>query len=167
MHLSLKLIMPVLIPLKVGGLAAFAVTKDPWYLLPMAVSPIGGSSSISPPYSNGSYHHQMMTSPFSTSPPVCIPRSSASPPTSTLSTNSYQTSTPQASFRDKPLDLIKEKENQEAQDLSLSGVKQRLPLSLRSPSDSNIKRSKSSTPPTSATISRAFKHDLASSWRPW
>ncbi|TWU13055.1 hypothetical protein CA54_18810 [Symmachiella macrocystis] len=40
MHLSLKLIMPVLIPLKVGGLAAFAVTKDPWYLLPMAVSPI-------------------------------------------------------------------------------------------------------------------------------
>lgn len=136
-------------------------------VMAMAVSPIGGSSNISSPYSNGSYHHQMMSSPFSTSSPVCIPRLSTSPPTSTLSPSSYQTPMSPDSIREKPLDLIKEKENQEAQDLSLSGIKQRLPLSLRSPSDSNIKRRKSSSPPISGILSGAFKHDSASSWRPW
>jgi hypothetical protein len=65
-----------------------------------------------------------------------------------------------ASNREKPLDLIKEKENQ-AQDLSLNGGKQRLPLSLRSSSDSNIKRSKFLSPSTS------LNHDSGPSWRPW
>jgi len=40
MHLSLKLIMPVLLPLKIGGLAVFTVTQNPLYLLPLAFSPI-------------------------------------------------------------------------------------------------------------------------------
>ncbi|MEO2018952.1 MAG: hypothetical protein ABGZ53_31785 [Fuerstiella sp.] len=40
MHLSIKLAAPVLIPLKVGGFAAFAATGNFLYLLPIMVSPI-------------------------------------------------------------------------------------------------------------------------------
>merc|ERR1712223_1122380 len=121
-----------------------------------------GMSPMSPPYSSaGSYHQPTMTSPFSTSSPVFTPRSSTSPLSSNHPSSIYQRSLSPSSIREKPLDLIKEKENHVAQDLSLNSAKQRLPLSLRSPSDSNIKRSKSSSPPTS------LKHDSPSSWRPW
>ena len=133
-------------------------------VMAMAMSPIASPPSISSTYSNTSYQPPMMSSPFSTSsPPACIPRRTTSPLTPNESSNSYPSTmmSPVSSIREKPLDLIKEKENQEAQDLSLHGAKQRLPLSLRSPSDANIKRSKSSSPPTS------FKHDNPSSWRPW
>ena len=40
MHLSIKLAAPVLMPLKVGGFAAFAATGNILYLLPIIVSPI-------------------------------------------------------------------------------------------------------------------------------
>jgi hypothetical protein len=40
MHLSIKLATPVLMPLKVGGFAAFAATGSFLYLLPMIVSPV-------------------------------------------------------------------------------------------------------------------------------
>ncbi|MCP4787791.1 MAG: hypothetical protein GY903_29120 [Fuerstiella sp.] len=40
MHLSIKLAAPVLMPLKVGGFAAFAATGNFLYLLPIVVSPI-------------------------------------------------------------------------------------------------------------------------------
>ncbi len=40
LHLSLKLILPILIPLKIGGLAAFATTGKPVYLLPLIVTPV-------------------------------------------------------------------------------------------------------------------------------
>ncbi|MEO1979937.1 MAG: hypothetical protein ABGZ24_05425, partial [Fuerstiella sp.] len=40
MHLSIKLATPVLMPLKVGGFAAFAATGSFLYLLPVIVSPI-------------------------------------------------------------------------------------------------------------------------------
>merc|ERR1712223_1296727 len=104
-------------------------------------------SPMSPPYSSaGSYHQPLMTSPFSTSSPVSVPRSSTSPLSSNHPSSIYQRSLSPASIREKPLDLIKEKENQEAQDLSLNGARQRLPLSLRTPSESNIKRLKSSSP---------------------
>ena len=118
-------------------------------------------SSIPSQYSNIAYQQPLMTSPFSTSSPVSIPTISTSPLTSNLSPNSLQSCMSPGSIREKPLDLIKEKENQEAQDLSLNGGKQRLPLSLRSPSDSNIKRNKFSSPSTS------LKHDSGPSWRPW
>ena len=130
-------------------------------VMAMAMSPVGGSPNLSSPYSAGSYHQQMMASPFSTAPQICLSRSSTSPLSSTISPKSCQSSMSPVSMREKPLDLIKEKENQEAQDLSLHGVKQRLPLSLRSPSDTNIKRSKSTSPPIS------LKHNSPSSWRPW
>ncbi len=39
MHLSLKLITPVLLPLKIGGVAAFAATGEIKFLLPMLVAP--------------------------------------------------------------------------------------------------------------------------------
>ena len=138
-------------------------------VMTMAVSPITVPSSMTSPYSNESYHHHhqmVMNSPFATSSSLCINRSSTST-TCNLSSNAHQISTLHASSRETPLDLIKEKENQEAQDLSLTGIKQRLPLSLRSPSDSNIKRSKSSSPTTSANTARQIKHDSMSSWRPW
>ena len=130
----------------------------------MAISPLGGPSSISSPVLNVSYPHQVMSSPFATS----SPRSCTLTPSSAVSPNSFETPTSQVSFiREKPLDLIKEKENHEAQDLSLSGTKQRFPLSTKSPSDSNIKRRKSSSPPVSAVTSTASKDDSISSWRPW
>ena len=130
-------------------------------VMAMAMSPIGGPSSITSQYSNIAYQQPMMTSPFSTSSPVSIPTISTSPRTSNLSPNSLQSSMSPASIREKPLDLIKEKENQEAQDLSLNGGKQRLPLSLRSPSDSNIKRNKFLSQSTS------LKNESGPSWRPW
>ena len=40
MHLSIKLAAPLLIPLKVGGFAAFAATGSLLYLLPIIVSPV-------------------------------------------------------------------------------------------------------------------------------
>ena len=40
LHLSLKLITPLLMPLKLGGIAAFVGTGDFLYLLPIIVSPI-------------------------------------------------------------------------------------------------------------------------------
>merc|ERR1719266_2670919 len=101
-----------------------------------------------------------MTSPFATSSSgsVSVPTSSPSDSHASLLYHHQQQISPTApissSFRgtmEKPLDLIKvEKENcQEAQDLSLSGAKQRIPLSTKSPSSySNIKRSKSTSPPS-------------------
>ena len=147
-----------------GHLANCLHTLDamPPSVMTMAISPVGGPSSLSPTYSNEiNFHQPMMTSPFSTSSPVSASRPSTSPLSSHLPTSTYQSSLSPSSFREKPLDLIKEKENHVAQDLSINGPKQRLPLSLKSPSDSNIKRSKSSSPPTS------LKHDSPSSWRPW
>ncbi len=40
MHLSLKLITPILLPLKIGGVAVFAATGEAIYLMPMLISPI-------------------------------------------------------------------------------------------------------------------------------
>ena len=131
-------------------------------VMTMAISPIGGPTSLSPQFSSaGTYHQPMMTSPFSTSSPLSVPRSSTSPLSSHHSPSLYQSSLSPVSIREKPLDLIKEKENHVAQDLSMNGSKQRLPLSLKSPSESNIKRSKSSSP----TV--LLKQDSPSSWRPW
>ena len=147
-----------------GHLANCLHTLDamPPSVMTMAITPVGGPSSLSPPYSNaGSYHQPIMTSPFSTSSPVSAPRPSTSPLSSRIPSSPYQSSLSPSSFRETPLDLIKEKENHVAQDLSINGPKQRLPLSLKSASDCNIKRSKSSSPPTS------LKHDSPSSWRPW
>jgi hypothetical protein len=40
MHLGLKLLMPVLAPLKAGGLAASLTTGNPLYLLPLVFTPV-------------------------------------------------------------------------------------------------------------------------------
>jgi hypothetical protein len=39
MHLGLKLLLPLLVPLKVGGIAAFVASHNPLYLLPILVAP--------------------------------------------------------------------------------------------------------------------------------
>ena len=40
MHLALKAIAPVVIPAKVGGIAAFFATGNPWFLVPWVVMPV-------------------------------------------------------------------------------------------------------------------------------
>ncbi|MEM7315917.1 MAG: hypothetical protein AAF497_22505, partial [Planctomycetota bacterium] len=40
MHLALKALAPVILPAKVGGLAAFLAGGSPWFLLPMILTPM-------------------------------------------------------------------------------------------------------------------------------
>ena len=40
LHLALKAMAPIILPAKVGGVAAFAGTGNPWFLLPIVITPI-------------------------------------------------------------------------------------------------------------------------------
>ncbi|NND99910.1 MAG: hypothetical protein HKN47_21535, partial [Pirellulaceae bacterium] len=40
LHLALKALAPVMLPAKVGGIAAFAGTGNPWFLVPLVFTPV-------------------------------------------------------------------------------------------------------------------------------